>query len=275
MESAEIVKDADGRQYHIGLKAGDVAPYILMCGDVERVDKVSKFFDNPTKPIKCREYNTVKGTYKGVPISVMATGMGPDNTEIAIVELSQIVKNPTLIRIGTSGGISSKCKMGSLVISTGAVRMENTSTFFVSEGFPAVAHHEVIMALSEAAAAESADFNVGLTATAPGFYGAQGRTTPVFTSNDTELADKLAKQNVLNLEMEASCLFSLSALANYRAGAVCVVLNDREKNIFISDEGKKTGEKAAIQVGLEAIVHLAAMDKKRGSKEYWTPSMGL
>ncbi len=101
--SAEIIKDTEGRQYHIGLKEGDVAPYILMCGDPARVKKVAALFDSAGEAICHREYVTVTGKYKGIPVSVMATGMGCDNTEIAVVELSQIVKDPTFIRIGTSG----------------------------------------------------------------------------------------------------------------------------------------------------------------------------
>lgn len=274
-QSAEIVKTAEGKQYHIGLKPGDVAPYILMCGDVERVDKIGKLLDNVTAPVRSREYITISGSYKGVPMTVMATGMGPDNTEIALVELSQIVKNPTFIRIGTSGGLQKECAIGDVVISSGAVRLENTSTQFVHTGYPAVAHHEVVMALIQSATAEKAAHHVGLTATAPGFYGAQGRTTPHFKPLNPEIPAQLAEQNVLNFEMEASCLFTLSTLANYRAGAVCVVVANRHANQFSDEATKKEGEKRAIMVGLEAMVRLAAMDKAKGKNKYWVPEMGL
>lgn len=274
-QSAEIVKTAEGKQYHIGLKPGEVSPYILMCGDVERVDKIGKLLDNVTAPIRSREYITISGSYKGVPVTVMATGMGPDNTEIALVELSQVVKQPTFIRIGTSGGLQKECAIGDLVISSGAVRLENTSTQFVHSGYPAVAHHEVVMALIQAAANHKAAHHVGLTATAPGFYGAQGRTTPHFKPLNPEIPAQLAEQNVMNFEMEASCLFTLSTLANYRAGAVCVVVANRHANQFSDEKTKKDGEMRAIMVGLEAVVLLAAMDKAKGKSHYWVPSMGL
>ena len=219
--SAEIVKTAEGRQYHIGIAPGEIAPYILMCGDPARVHKIAAYFETKNAPIAHRDYVTITGKYKGMPLSVMATGMGPDNTEIALVEISQVVKNPTLIRVGTSGGLLKEAGLGDLLISTGAVRLENTSTFFVHEGYPAIAHYEVVQALITAARQKKIAHHVGLTATAPGFYGAQGRKVPGFMPRDPELPDKLAAQGVANFEMESSALFILSTLAGFRAGTVC------------------------------------------------------
>lgn len=256
-QSAEVVKTADGRQYHIGIAPGEVAPFILMCGDPARVKLVAGFFDKIECECSYREYLTITGKYKGIPISVMATGMGPDNTEIALVELSQVVKSPTLIRIGTSGGLKKETKLGDLVISTGAVRLENTSTYFVHEGYPAVAHYEVVAALVKAASKERLKFHTGLTATAPGFYGAQGRKTPFFTPRDVNIDEKLAGMNVLNMEMEASTLFILSNLAGFRAGAVCAVIAERDANVFITKDMLKVAEMNCIKTGLGAVEILA------------------
>src|SRR3989338_4145297 len=103
--SAEIVKTAEGRQYHIGVAPGEVAPTILLCGDPARAYKVAKYFEKAEEPKTHREYVTITGVYKGAPVSVMATGIGADNTEIAVIELSQVVQNPTFIRIGSCSGI--------------------------------------------------------------------------------------------------------------------------------------------------------------------------
>ena len=134
----------------IGCKPGDVAPYVLLCGDPARAHLVADRFDDARGPITHREYVTITGAYKGIPITIMATGMGSDNTEMAYVELSQIVENPTCIRIGSSGALRKEMELGDLVISSGAVRLENTSTSYVPEGFPAVAHYECVLALLEA-----------------------------------------------------------------------------------------------------------------------------
>ncbi len=274
-KSAEEVSTAEGKQYHIGLKPGDLAPYILLCGDPARVHKVATYFDEARDPIAHRDYVTITGKFRGMPLSVMATGMGPDNTEIGLVEIGQIVKKPTLIRIGTSGGLLKEAGLGDLCISCGAVRLENTSTFFVHEGYPAVAHHEIVIALVEAASRKKFPFHVGLTATAPGFYGAQGRRVPGFPPRDPELPDKLAAMNVANFEMESSALFILSHLAGFRAGTVCCMVNNRHKNVFIDEEGMKLSEKNCIETGLEAMSIVYQMDKKRGSEKHWLPSMGL
>ena len=151
--------------------------------------------------------------------------------------------------------------LGDLLISTGAVRLENTSTFFVHEGYPAIAHYEVVQALITAARQKKIAHHVGLTATAPGFYGAQGRKVPGFMPRDPELPDKLAAQGVANFEMESSALFILSTLAGFRAGTVCSMINNRHKNIFIDAEGMQQSEQRCIETGLEAMVILAQQDK--------------
>jgi len=273
--SAETPQVDRGVMYHIGLKKGDVAPYILMCGDPGRVEKVARLFDSSKKPVRHREYVTVTGKYKGIPVSVMATGMGCDNTEIAVVELSQIVDNPAFIRIGTSGAYSKRVKNGDLVITTGSVRLENTSTYFVCDGYPAIANYEIVLALLSAAERTGTAYHLGITSTAPGFYGAQGRDTPFFHPRFKDIPDQLAKMNVLNNEMEASTLFTLATLAGFRAGMVCAIIAERHKNRFISKKGLATVEDHCIRTGLEAFVTLAKMDKKKKNGSYWLPRMGI
>ncbi|OGQ04122.1 MAG: hypothetical protein A3F82_07255 [Deltaproteobacteria bacterium RIFCSPLOWO2_12_FULL_44_12] len=255
--SAERVQTKTGKQYHIGLGPGDLAPYILLCGDPGRVQKVAKYFKKKKAAKSHREYVTVTGTYEGIPISVMSTGIGPDNTEIALVEISQIVKQPTFIRIGSCGGLKKGMEIGDLVVSTGAVRLENTTSFFVCDGYPAVAHYEIVSALVQAAKGLKVRHHVGITATAPGFYGAQGRTVPGFASLDPDLPKKLEKMNVINMEMETSCLLVLSSLMGCRAGAVCAVYANRHANRFIDNQTMKRAEKHCIETGLEAMKLLA------------------
>lgn len=272
--SAEIVKTKEGRQYHIGLAPGEVAPFILLCGDPARARRVATYFDNRSAEITSREYVTITGAYHGLPVTVMATGMGPDNTEIAVVELCQIVDQPTLLRIGSSGALQRGIALADLVISTAAVRLENTSTWYVVEGYPAAAHHECTLALLEAAARKSFPFHLGLTATAPGFYGAQARHVPGFPPRDPELLHRLAAMNVANLEMEASCLFTLGNLRRIRTGAVCAIYGDRQANQFIDTATKDLAERRCLETGLEALLILAAMDKAKGKAHHWLPSMG-
>lgn len=255
--SAEAVETKEKQQYHIGLKPGDVAPFILMCGDPGRVERASKYLTKIKGPFKNREYVTITGLYEGVPVSVMATGMGPDNTEMAVVELAQIIKEATLIRIGSCGALQDNMKIGELAISTGAVRLENTTSFYVMEGYPAIAHHEVLLALIQAAKNSKFAHHIGLTATAPGFYAAQARKVEGFPLRDPDLAKKLSQARVINFEMEASALFILAHLAGFRAGAVCAVYADRNKNKFIDKETMLKAEASCIETGLKAVKILA------------------
>lgn len=272
--SAEIVRDARGRQYHIGVAPGEVAPYCLLVGDPARAERISERFDSVAFERRNREYVTFTGVYKGVEVSVMATGIGCDNTEIAVIELAQTRDDITFLRVGSCGGLQPEIALGDLVVSTGSVRMENTSTFFVPEGYPAVAHWEVILAVIEAARVEGFPFHVGLTATASGFYGAQGREVPGFPPRFKNLDEQLQPIGVKNFEMEASTLFTLSTLRGLRSGAVCAVYANRGQNQFITPRFKDTAELRAIQTGLRAVRILARMDEARGSEAYWSPSTG-
>lgn len=241
------------KQYHIGLKPKDLAPYILLCGDPARVARVAKHFKRKRRPVSHREYVTVTGEYEGIPVSVMATGMGPDNTEIALVEIAQIVNKATLIRIGSCGGLKKGVEIADLVISTGAVRLENTTASYVCDGYPAVAHYEVTQALIQAAKELKFPYHVGITATAPGFYAPQGRKVKRFSPLDPELPQKLEKMNVTNMEMEASSLFILAHLAGFKAGAVCAVYANRHANKFIDSKTMKLAEARCIETGLRAV----------------------
>jgi len=274
-KSAELVSDQEDRQYHIGCKPGDVAPYILMCGDPARAHKVSKHFRNMRDPIKHREYVTITGEYKDIPITVIATGMGPDNTEMAYVELTQIVDEPTCIRIGSSGGLRKDMELCDLVISSGAVRLENTSTQYVMEGYPAVAHYECVLALLEAAKRKKFPHHVGLTATASSFYAGQGRRIPGFAPRNENLPAELDSMNVCNLEMETSCLLTLANIQGYRAGAVCAVYANRHHDKFVDSHQKDEAERRCVEAGLHSIEILAEMDKKRGDAPNWLPSMNI
>jgi uridine phosphorylase len=255
--SAEIVKSETGMQYHIGLKPGEVAPYVLLCGDPARAKRVSKMFDSVRVERANREYLTFTGKYNGIPLSIMATGMGPDNTEIAVIELSQVVKSPTLIRIGSCGALKKGIGLGDLVISSAAVRLENTTSFFVCDGYPAVAHHEVIVALQKSAKKQELPSHIGITATAPGFYGAQARKVPGFMPRFPDLPKQLESMNVSNFEMETSALFVLATLGGFRAGSVCAVYANRHKNVFIDTRTKEMAELRCIKCGLGAVEILA------------------
>ena len=272
-DSADNPKNEEGRQYHVGVAPGEIAASILLVGDPARAERVSTMFDTIEVERRHREYVTFTGTHEGMRVTVVGTGMGPDNTEMAVIELCQCVEDPVMIRCGSCGALQEDIALGDLVISQGAFRMENTSLQFVGEGYPAVGNAEVLMALIEAADPLERGLHVGITATAPGFYGAQGRAIPGFPSRRSEVTDELARQGVKNLEMETSCLFTLASLRGFRAGAVCAVYASRPRNAFIDDDERDRAELDCTNTGLRALHLLRHMDDERGDRSFWHPGL--
>jgi uridine phosphorylase len=267
------------RQYHIGLGPGELADFILLPGDQDRVERVASRFDSVERTHRHREFASATGLYRGQRVSCVSTGIGTDNVEIVISEILAIVQRPTFIRIGSCGALQPGMELGDLVISTGAVRLETTTNWFVHEGYPAVAHHEAVVALIEAAEGLGLRYHTGLTATAPGFYGAQGRPIPQLPIRYPDFADEMTRQGILNFEMEASAVLVLAGLGGCRAGAVCAVFANRRTGEFVEGDIKTTAEAAAIDAGLESLRILAELDRQtatagaaRWRPSLWTPS---
>jgi uridine phosphorylase len=165
--------------------------------------------------------------------------------------------------------------LGDLVITTGAVRLEATTSFFVHDGYPAVADYEAVVALLEAASRLGHRYHVGITATASGFFGAQGRPIPQLPIRYPDLAEDMARQRVLNFEMEASALLVLAGLARCRAGVVCAVYADRNTGDFVVGAQKDAAEAACVETGLESLLILAEMDRQKhlAATDRWRPSL--
>jgi uridine phosphorylase len=263
------------RQYHIGLGPGQLAEYILLPGDPDRPGRIAPYLDSIELEHRHREFTTITGTYRGERVSIVSTGIGTDNVEIVVAEILAITERPTFIRVGSCGALQPEMELGDLVISTGAVRLETTSAWFVHDGYPAVAHHEAILALLEAAHGLGHRAHLGLTATAPGFFGAQGRPIPQLPIRYPDLAEDMARQRVMNFEMEASALLVLATLAACRAGVVCAVYAQRSTGRFVEGDQKDAAEAACVETGLESLRILAEMDrqKARSNSDLWRPSM--
>ena len=263
------------RQYHIGLGPGDLADYILLPGDPDRTARIATRLDSIELEHRHREFATVTGTYRGQRISIVSTGIGTDNVEIVIAEVLAITERPTFIRVGSCGALQSGIELGDLVISTGAVRLETTTNWYVHEGYPAVAHYEAVIALVEAAERLGHRAHTGITATAPGFFGPQGRPIPQLPIRFPDLAEEMTRQRVVNFEMEASAVLTLAALGGCRAGVVCAVYAQRLAGTFVEGEQKDRAEAACVETGLESLRILAELDRQRQTSEAarWRPSL--
>jgi len=252
------------RQYHIGLKRGELAEHVLLVGDPGRVAKVSSRWESVELERSNREITTATGTYRGMRISCMSTGMGPDNVEIVLAEVMEITDAATFVRIGSSGALQPEIGLGDLIVSTGAVRLENTTDFYVHPGFPAVAHRHVVWALEQACRDLGFPYHVGLTATASGFYAPQGRAMRTLPVRYPELAEELRRQRVANLEMESSALFVLAHLAGLRSGTVCAAYAQRTDGTFLEGAAKEAAEARCIDAGLAGIHLLWQVDADGG-----------
>lgn len=258
-----------GEQYHIRCRRGDLAKYLLVPGDPDRVMKIAEFWDE-SREIAChRGFRSFTGKYKRVPISAMSSGIGPAAMAILVNEATNVGVE-TFVRVGSTGAIQKDIECGDLVVSVGAVRLDGTSSHYVGVEYPAVANYEVLLALIEAAESLGVRYHVGVTATSSDFYAGQARSS-FKQSKDDNLVQTLQKANVLNFEMECATLFVLSSLFGLRAGAICAVYANRITNEFKPG----AGEENCIKVANEAVKILDDWDqtKQRKKKKWLYPSM--
>jgi uridine phosphorylase len=268
MLDSELPRTAKGRFYHIDCGPGDLASYILTCGDPARARKIARSFDSIAVRRRNREFYTYTGCYKGIPLSVMATGIGADNTAIAVIEAAQCVSKATFIRLGSCGALQPEIAPGELVITSRCLRDETTTNYYAPPEYEARAHPLILQALEEAAVELKVPYHVGLTCTTAGFYGGQARQAPGFPILEPDKIDRLRRAGVLNLEMEMSAYLTLAGISTYplRAGGACAVLNNRitGASVFSSARLKSLAEKRLIRVGLRAVEKLSARDQEVG-----------
>jgi uridine phosphorylase len=250
--------------YHLQTGPGDLAPYILTSGSPGRIRRLAAFFDTVQVERHNREFLTITGTYKNIPVTGLATGIGAPPTVIAVVEALQCQPRATFIRLGSCGGLQPHIHLGDLVISSRALRHELVTRFYAPPEIEAVADPEITAALSAAARQLGLISHTGLTCTAADFFHAQGRPAPGFSGLDPSLLSRLQAQNVLNMEMEMAVYFTLAQVCDspMRAGGCAMVFADRYRDTFISPEDMDQAEESLCKVGLLAVETLAAQEGK-------------
>lgn len=269
---SELVLNPDGSVYHLHLKPEDIADTIIIVGDPGRVKKVSDHFDKIEVIKQNREYLTHTGYMNNKRLTVMSTGMGPDNIEILMNELDAIrnidletrtVKaklHPLkIIRIGTCGGIHPSVSADSWVISRYAIGFDNVLQYYGYEG------NDICRSIIQefynhtnwpneklplyASQGSDALFDLlkgeciaGITATAPGFYAPQGRQlrgTSIIPDIDQKLSGfKHANYPLTNFEMETSALYGLGTVFGHECCTVCTVIANRIAKSFSADYNK-------------------------------------
>lgn len=231
------MKRADGTQFHLGIKDGDVGKYVILPGDPKRCEKIAAYLENPQKIADLREYTTYTGYLNGVKVSVTSTGIGGPSAAIALQELVDSGAH-TFIRLGTCGGMNLDVKGGDLIIATGAVRMEGTSKEYAPIEFPAVANYEIVNALVAAAEEKNANFHVGVVECKDSFY---GQHEPENMPVSYELLGKWKAwmdMGCLGSEMESAALFTVANYLKVKCGTILLAVGNQERaKAGLSNEG--------------------------------------
>jgi uridine phosphorylase len=283
--STELIINPDGSIYHLKLKPEHVANNVIVVGDPGRVELISSKFEKIEYKIQNREFITHTGFYKGKRITVIATGIGTDNIDIVLNELDAVVnidlekrivkENHTslnIIRIGTSGALQKDIPVDGFVASTHGLGLDGLLPFY--KGLDAVNENELTQAFisqtnwnnefnrpyiikgSEELLQKIAfDFHKGITATANGFYGPQGRMLRLeLKRNDlNELLNQFSyKENrITNFEMETSALYGLGRLLGHNTCTVCAIVANRMAQQYSKDY--KTAVDKLINIVLDRI----------------------
>lgn len=276
LKASELILNADGSIYHLGILPEDLAGTVITVGDPARVSTVSKYFNTIEVKKQKREFNTHTGTYKGKRITVMSTGMGTDNIDIALTELDALVnidlkkkeikKNLNsldIIRIGTTGGIRKETPVNSFILSELALGFDGLMHYYkddsflkneISEAFvqqtdwsPKKATPYVVEGSQELIERLSSEITIkGFTGTNVGFYGPQARILRADVP-DREMNDKIRDFNfnglkITNLEMETSGIYGMSKLLGHNALSMNLVLANRETGEFSENAKEKMDE---------------------------------
>ena len=245
-------KNADTQdkvQYHLRVRPGDVADYVLLPGDPDRVLLIAEHLDDPEEVAYHREYRTVTGSYHGIPVSATSTGIGCPSAAIAVEELFNVGVSH-FIRVGSSAAFVPGIDKGDILINPGSMRLDGASAMYVDEGFPAVADHFLVRALVDAATdlslARGFGMHVGINASSDGFYA----ETPEWVEN-------MLKHRIMNVEMESSAIFTIAHLRGAKAAMVCATSYNYTAPEEIDYEGTNHaligGWHNAIDVALEGI----------------------
>lgn len=247
-------------QPHLLCQRGDIAPSVILPGDPGRVLRFAELLDSAREIVFNREYRTVTGKYKGMPVSICSTGIGGPAAAIAIEELINLGAK-RLIRVGSCGGSTKGVNIGDLVISDSVVREDHACLDYVPLQFPAIANPDLLQALIGAAKGLKARSHVGLTVSVDALY-----------APSTKIKKDYWKQfGALAQDMEASTVLTLARVRGIAAASVLLVVDQEgEKNLkgkiaAYSVQAKKNKgelikkEQLAAKVALEAL--LAASKK--------------
>lgn len=282
---SELIINSDGSAFHLHIKPEQLSDKIVMMGDPDRVTMTAKHFDSIECDVQSREFHTVTGTYKGKRITALSHGIGTDNIDIVLTELdalanidfkTRLVKNEfkqlTMVRVGTSGGMQPHCPVGSYVVSEKSIGFDGLLHYYADtesvremdfeEAFqrevgwsPYHCSPYVVSADEELIDRIGSDMIRGVTISAIGFYGPQGRHVRLPLA-DPNLNAKIEsfrynEYSITNYEMESSAIAGLGKLMGHKAMTVCAIIANRVA--LKSNADYKGSTEELIKIVLERI----------------------
>ena len=276
IQSSELILNPDGSVYHLNLKPENIAHDIIFVGDQNRVEKITQFFDSIEFSTQKREFKTQTGYFKGKKITVMSTGIGPDNIDIVMNELDALVnidletRQPketltslNIIRIGTSGSLQADIPCDSFVMSKFGLGLDNMLRSYlidditektIEDAFIKQTNWDMrkgrpyVISCSKKLEKrlESNQIHKGFTGTAGGFYGPQGRVLRL-EIQDNELNSKMDSFEfegikMTNLEMETAAIYGLGKLLGHECLSLNAIIANRAAGTFSDDPYKAVDE---------------------------------
>ena len=250
--------------YHLNLDS-DVtqgATVALLPGDPGRVEGLARTspFERARELASKREYRTWIAYLGATPILVTSTGIGGPSASIAIDELAQLGVR-TFLRVGTTGAIQPDLEVGTVVVTTGAVRLDGASTHYAPIEYPAVAHPDLVQAAIQAARTLHVPYRAGVSASCDTFYPGQERYdsySGYVPRRFQGITEEWRRLHVLNYEMESSTVLTLTASMGLRGGCVAGVVVNRARSEEVTADGLEIGESNAVRVAVAAIASLAS-----------------
>lgn len=245
--------------YHLAVSRArtEGAGLAVLPGDPARVPRIARALDPKAAELAWkREFRTWLARVKGATVVVTSTGIGGPSTAIAVDELAQVGVR-TFLRVGTCGGIQRTLRVGDVVITTGAVRLDGASTHYAPIEYPAVAHPDVVSALIRGARGLGLRYQVGITVSSDTFYPGQERRDSFsgYVPRRFQGATReWARLHALNYEMEAATLLTVCAALGLRAGCVCGVVDVRGRGAGrITPSALEKAEKSLIRLSARSV----------------------
>lgn len=283
---SELIINEDGSVFHLHVKPGQTADKVILMGDPDRVPLCASHFDSMECDIRSREFRTITGYYRGKRITALSTGIGCDNIDIVMNELDALVnidfgtrtekeekRSLEIVRIGTCGGLQPYTPTGTFICSVKSIGFDGLLNFYagrnetcdlqLEEAFKkhtgwSPLHCSPYVAIADPELTEriaGCDMTRGITISANGFFGPQGRQLRLPLA-DAELNAKIESfdyegQRITNFEMESSAIAGLARLMGHKAVTVCMVIANRRA--LNADTGYKNTIDTLITTVLDRI----------------------